>query len=89
MRTERGNQKPRKWSLVRDHAISYCETTTIHGFSYWVSAPRLPERIFWVCLVLAFASYAGVIVLGAIREWVESPVVTEIKTFSKVMTVWF
>ena len=73
-----------KRAFVKEHAASYCAATSIHGLGYIVSASRGYERICWAAVVIAFASYAGFIIAGAIKEWVESPAVTEIKSFSKV-----
>ncbi len=41
-----------------DHAREYCESTSIHGFAYWVLAPRWPEKAFWMVLVVLFVSFA-------------------------------
>ncbi len=70
--------------IISEHARTYCETTTVHGFAYWTSAPRLPEKAFWVALVIAFMTCAGLIIGTAVKDWIEDPVATTIKTFSKV-----
>ncbi len=69
---------------IAEHSKAYCETTTVHGFAYWVKAPRLVERIFWVIVVISFGTYAGYIVGSAIRDWIDHPTSTYIKTYSKV-----
>ena len=34
--------------ILRANVSGYCESTTLHGFAYWVSAPRLH---FWFSLI--------------------------------------
>lgn len=63
---------------------AYCETTTIHGFAYWVSAPRLLEKLFWAIVVVIGFTCAGLIVTSAVKDWNENPGVVIINTFSKV-----
>ena len=66
---------------------AYCEATSIHGFAYWVGAPRILERIFWVCVVIAGFTCASLIIHAAITDWIEYPGTTGIQTFSKVRTI--
>ena len=70
--------------MILDNAVNYCETTTIHGFSYWVSARNLPEKLFWVLVVIIGFICASLIISTAIEGWLDEPGVTLIKTFSKV-----
>ncbi len=69
-----------------DYSKAYCEETTLHGFAYFVKAPRLVERILWVAVVIGFATYAGHIIGIAIKDWNEHPTATYIQTYSKVHT---
>ena len=73
-----------KEKLVGWHAKAYCEATTVHGFAYWVNAPRFVERIFWVAVVVTGFTCASLIISAAVRDWQENPGVTTIKTFSRV-----
>ena len=63
---------------------AYCENTTVHGFAYWVSAPRAAEKLAWVAVVIAGFAAGGSIVASAVRDWIVNPSVTTIDTFSKV-----
>ncbi len=74
-----------KLKSISAYCKSYCETTTVHGFAYWVNAPKIIERVFWVAVVLSFGSYAGFIIGSAIQDWTENPTATFIKTYSKVI----
>ncbi len=48
--------------ILWSHCREYCESTSIHGFAYWVAAPRLLEKLFWVCLVATFGTFAALII---------------------------
>ena len=68
------------------NAKNYCESTSIHGFSYWVSADNVFEKLFWVLTVVIGFSCASAIISHAVQGWVDQPGVTEIGTFSKVFS---
>jgi hypothetical protein len=69
------------------YSRAYCETTTIHGFVYWVNAPRLIEKLFWVVVVLTGFVCACLIINDAFDEWQKNPGVVTINSFSKVNIV--
>ena len=56
--------------------VDFCENTTLHGFAYVVSAPRLLERFFWGLVIAAFVSYGWTTVFKAVVDWGENPTVT-------------
>ena len=76
-------QKEKK-NIVLSNAIEYCENTTIHGFSYWVSCESLPQKLFWVATVVAGLFCACLINSSAVQGWIDKPATTVIQTFSKV-----
>ena len=52
-----------KWrAIITENATGYCESTSLHGFSYWVSAPRVVEKIFWVIVVATAFVFATIII---------------------------
>jgi formate-dependent nitrite reductase membrane component NrfD len=63
---------------------AYCEATSIHGFAYWVAAPRLLEKLFWVVVVIIGFVCASLIINKSVDDWQKHPGVVMIKTFSKV-----
>jgi hypothetical protein len=65
------------------HPKEYCETTTVHGFQYWVSAPGHLEKLFWVIVVITGFSCAGSIISIAVQDWMENPGITGVDTYSK------
>ncbi len=54
----------------------YCETTTLHGFYYLVTAPKLLEKILWGAVIVAFSAYVGKILYAAVVDWNENPTAT-------------
>ena len=74
-----------KYDVIIANAASYCESTSIHGFSYWVSAENNFEKLFWILTVVIGFLSASVIISNAVQGWVDQPGVTEIRTFSKVV----
>ena len=76
-------QKEKK-NIVLSNAIEYCENTTIHGFSYWVSCESLPQKLFWVATVAVGMLCASLFFSSAIQGWILEPTTTVITTFSKV-----
>ena len=76
-----------KSDVIFANAVSYCESTSIHGFSYWVSAESIVEKLFWILTVVIGFSCASVIISHAVQGWLDKPGVTVIGTFSKVVLV--
>lgn len=72
---------------IRRNASAYCETTTIHGFVYWIEAENILERLFWVAAVCLGFLFGSLIVSRAFQDWRERPGVTIIQSFSAVCNV--
>ncbi len=83
-RIRRKEPKESVGNIVKTHAVGYCEVTSLHGFAYWVSAPRVVEKAFWVFVVVIFGLFATLIINHAVTDWINKPSVTKIETFSKV-----
>ena len=77
-----------KSNVIVANLASYCNATTIHGFSYWVSSENIVEKLFWVLTVVTGFTCASLIISTAVQGWVNEPGVTEIKTFSKVLQIY-
>ncbi len=45
---------------------------------------RLPEKAFWVFVVILFAIFSALIIRTAVLDWTDDPAITRIDTFSKV-----
>ena len=57
----------------------FLESSTIHGLAYIASTKKL-IRLFWVFVVLAGFSGAGLLIYQSFQSWAENPVVTSIET---------
>ena len=77
----------KKSNVIFANAKRYCEATTIHGFSYWVSAENIAEKLFWIITVVIGFTCASLIISSAIQGWLDEPGVTVIKSFSKVVII--
>ena len=71
-------------SVLITNAINYCETTTLHGFVYWVQARNHIEKLIWILITLTCFICSCYIVSLSIRQWIAEPGITSIQSFSKV-----
>ena len=77
-------RKENSLSVLKRNAKEYCNSTSLHGFAYWVQARNNFERFAWIVLTIASLTCAGVIISSAVRDWEENPGVTGIASFNKV-----
>jgi MFS-type transporter involved in bile tolerance (Atg22 family) len=83
---EKMNDKKSLHLLTRN-VRAYCETTTLHGFLYCVTAPRFLEKLVWTIVICVSFVCASLIINTAIKDWNKNPGVVSITTFSKVIRV--
>ena len=76
--------KRAKTSVLVRNAISYCETTSLHGFLYWVQARNHIEKFLWVLITVTCFIGSCYIVSLSIKQWIDEPGITMIQSFSKV-----
>ena len=62
-----------------EHIKTFLETSTIHGLTY-ISKSKKNARIFWIFVVVAGFSVAGIMIYESARTWAENPVRTTIET---------
>ena len=55
--------------------VEYCEATTLHGFAYLISAPRIIEKFVWSCVIACLHE--------AIVDWTQHPTATVYDVGSK------
>ena len=79
-------KKERLSSSFAQVLSDYCQSTTIHGLQYWISAGTLAERILWIGIVCTGFASAFTLVSSAIRHWIEVPSKVAITTFSMPAT---
>ena len=65
----------------------FCESTSLHGYSYWYSADSLILKVAWTFVILA-ATCLGVVFLGnQTREYLDGRILTTIETSSARLDV--
>ena len=65
----------------------FCESTSLHGYSYWYSADSLILKVAWTFVILA-ATILGVVFLGnQTREYLDGTILTTIETSSAPLDV--
>ena len=58
----------------------FLESSTIHGLTY-ISTTKAPiSKIFWVGVVIAGFTTAGILIQNSFKSWGENPVATTIET---------
>ena len=58
----------------------FTESSTIHGLAYWTTSRRL-ERYFWIFIVFAGFTGAGIIIQQSFQSWHDSPIKTTLDTY--------
>ena len=76
--------KRAKTSVLATNAVNYCETTSLHGFLYWVQARNRIEKFIWILITVTCFVCSCFIVSSAIKQWIAEPGITVIQSFSKV-----
>ena len=79
--------KPRSKSNARKVLKDFCESTSLHGYSYLYSADSLILKVAWTFVILA-ATCLGVVFLGnQTREYLDGTILTTIETSSAPLDV--
>ena len=58
---------------------TFLESSTVHGLSY-ISTTRKFGKFFWILVVIAGFTGAGILIYQSFNDWAESPVTTTIET---------
>ena len=62
-----------------DGVRTFLESSTIHGLAY-ISTTRKLVKLFWIVIVIAGFTGAGIMIYQSFQSWEESPVKTTIQT---------
>ena len=62
-----------------ENFTNFFESSTIHGLAY-IATGRKYVRLFWILVVIAGFTGAGVLIYSSFQSWAESPVKTTIET---------
>ena len=53
-------------AIIKSNTREYCNSTSLHGFSYWVNnTDTKAEKIFWVLVVVLSFSMASFLISAA------------------------
>ena len=65
---KREREKRSGLAIIKSNTREYCNSTTLHGFSYWVNnTDTKAEKIFWVLVVILGFAMASVIIAAAFK----------------------
>ena len=74
-------------SNARKVLKDFCESTSLHGYSYWYNADSFILKVAWTFAILA-ATCLGVLFLGnQTREYLDRTILTTIETSSAPLDV--
>ena len=62
-----------------DNIKEFLESTTIHGLTY-ISLTKKYVRLFWIIVVIAGFTGAGIMIYQSFQDWEENPVKTTEET---------
>ena len=60
---------------------TFLESSTIHGLGY-ISTTRRLVKLFWIVIVIAGFTGAGILIYKSFQDWDENPVTTTVETQS-------
>ena len=62
---------------------AFFESSTIHGLVYIATTKHRLIRLFWILVVIAGFTGAGVMIYQSFQSWADSPVKTTIETLPR------
>ena len=65
----------------------FCESTSLHGYSYLYIAQSKLLMIFWVIVLITMTSLGVIFLVDNTMDYIEADVVTTIKSFTANLSV--
>ena len=65
----------------------FCESTSLHGYSYFYIAQSKFLKVFWVIVLITMTSLGIVFLVDNTMDYIEADVVTTIKSFTANLSV--
>jgi hypothetical protein len=65
----------------------FCESTSLHGYSYFYIAQSRFLKVFWVIVLLTMTSLGIKFLVDNTMDYIEADVVTTIKSFTANLSV--
>ena len=65
----------------------FCESTSLHGYSYLYSSNSIVSKLFWFLVMLITAMAAVYFSLLNTKEFIDSKIITNIESYSAPVSV--
>ena len=65
----------------------FCESTSLHGYSYLYISQSKFLKIFWVIVLITMTSLGAIFLVDNTMDYIEADVVTTIKSFTANLSV--
>ena len=74
-------------SNTRKVLNGFCESTSLHGYSYWYSADSFVLKVCWTFVILAATCLGVVFLANQTKEYLDGTILTTIETSSAPLDV--
>ena len=74
-------------SKARKVLNDFCESTSLHGYSYWYSADSLISKVAWTFVILAATCLGVAFLANQTKEYLDGTILTTIETSSAPLDV--
>ena len=65
----------------------FCESTSLHGYSYWYSADSLILKVAWTFVIIAATCLGVAFLANQTKEYLDGTILTTIETSSAPLDV--
>ena len=79
--------KPMSSGKIRSIVYDFCQSTSLHGYSYIVSNDSLVSKAIWVILIMAMTGLGAYFLSINTMEFFEGKMTTNIESSSAPLTV--
>ena len=77
--------KDKAWKVLKD----FCESTSLHGYSYLYNSNSIASKILWLLVILITGTFAVLATFMNTKEFMEAKITTNIETSSALVSVSF
>ena len=67
----------------------FCESTSLHGYSYLYIATSIFIRVFWTIVIVAMTALGIVFVVSNTNDYIEANIITTIESSTAPLDVSF
>ena len=88
---EHSDKKKKTKQLSKDKAgkvlKDFCDSTSLHGYSYLYNSNSIAEKILWFLVILLTGTFAVLATFMNTKEFMEAKIITNIETSSASVNV--